>query len=554
MAKPVTVTFLGGLGEVGRNSTAIESDGHVIVIDFGLMFPDDSMPGVDVILPDDGYLRGRRDQIDALIITHGHEDHVGGVPHFLREFEAPLFGSALTMGIASHKVEEAGLSKRTSINVVKDGESRKIGPFQVEFLPITHSVPQSMCVVVHTSQGVLVHTGDFKLDFSPVDDRLTDLTRLGALGSDPGIRLLMADSTNADSPGHSESETSVGETLRRLFPELRGRRIIASCFASHLHRVQQIVDVAIDEGRTVFPLGRSMINNVRIARDLGVLDIPERHLRPIDQVGDHDPAKVCVLCTGSQGEQFAALSLMAKGEHRDIDVGQNDTVIMSSHPIPGNERPVFGVMNALVRRGAEVIHSGQDHVHTTGHAKREELRMIHAVTKPEYFCPIEGEYRMLRRHADLAIDMGLPENRTLVAVDGNQIVLSDKGVKLQKGVPHEYRYVHGNGENLDASVLSERLSLAAGGVVTVVVTVDLVTREIVGGPSVVSLGWATDGELADLVPALEKELARSLGGALSDKRADAAELERVARRAAGRFVSDRTRRRPPIVVLIQPAV
>ena len=272
-----------------------------------------------------------------------------------------------------------------------------------------------------------------------------------------------------------------------------------------------------------------MINNVRIALDLGVVDIPERHLRPIEEVSNHPPEKVCVLCTGSQGEQFAALSLMAKGEHRDIDIGENDTVIMSSHPIPGNERPVFAVMNALVRRGADVIHSGQDHVHTTGHAKRDELRILHSVTKPQYFCPIEGEFRMLRRHADLPLDMGQTEEKTLVAVNGNQIVMKDKAVELRKGVPHEYRYIHGNGENLDTAVLKERLDLAAGGVVSIVVTVDLETREIVAGPSVVSLGWATDAELGDLVPALEKQLRRSIGGALSDKDVDVGELKRIAR-------------------------
>ena len=554
MSSPVTVTFLGGLGEVGRNCTAIESDGKVLVIDFGLMFPDESMPGVDVILPDDRYLRERADSIEALIVTHGHEDHVGGVSHFLKEFEAPLYGSALTMGIASHKVGEAGLGSRTSINVVADGERRRIGPFDVEFLPITHSVPQSMCVVVHSKQGVLVHTGDFKLDFTPVDDRLTDLGRLGELSRDAGIRLLMADSTNADAPGFSASETTVGETLRRLFPELRGRRIIASCFASHLHRVQQIVDVAIDEGRVIFPLGRSMVNNIRIARDLGVLDLPERHVRSIEEVNDHDPAKVCVLCTGSQGEQFAALSLMAKGDHRDISIGDNDTVIMSSHPIPGNEHPVFVVMNALVRRGAEVIHSGQDHVHTTGHAKRDELRILQSIAKPEYFCPIEGEYRMLRRHADLAVDLGLADDHALVAVDGNQIVLTDHDVSLAKGVPHEYRYVHGNGEDLDTAVLGERLNLADGGVVVVSITVDMDARDIVAGPRIASRGWATDAELDELVPALEKELARSIGGALTDKSVDIDGLEQIARRATGRFVSNRTRRRPPILAVVQSTV
>jgi len=544
MAPPVTVTFLGGLGEVGRNCTCVEVDGKLLLIDFGVMFPDATMPGVDVILPNTEWLRERAGDVVGLVITHAHEDHVGGVPYFLREFEAPLFGSALTMGVAGHKVSEARLEGRTSLNVLADGERRKIGPFDVEVLPITHSVPQSLAVALHTPQGVLVHTGDFKIDHTPVDDRLTDLGRIGALASEPGIRMLMADSTNADSPGHSDSEALMGQTFRRLFPEVRERRLIVSCFASHLHRVQQIVDVAIDEGRLVFPLGRSMVNNIRIAKELGILDLPDRHLRSIDEVGDHDPGRVCVVCTGSQGEPNAALSLMARGDQADLTLGAGDVVVLSSHPIPGNEIPVYRIINALTRRGCEVIHDGHEHVHTTGHAKRDELRLLQSVARPQWFVPIEGEYRMLQRHADLATDMGLDPDRVIVAVDGEQLELTDDGVRCAGRIPAGYRYVDGLLDDLGPSVLEERRALSTAGYVSVTVVVSK-GRERLAPPEISTQGWVDTDKSADVLGLLEIEVSDAVDRALASG-GDLSDLERLVRRAAGRFVGNRTRRRPPI--------
>jgi len=547
---PVTITHLGGVGEVGRNCTAIEYEGRVIVIDFGLMFPDSSMPGVDVILPDDRYLLDHADSIDGLIITHAHEDHIGGVTHFLAKFETELYGSALTMGVAGHKVSEGRLDERTWLHPVADGETVKIGPFDVEFLPITHSVPGSNCIVVHSPQGVIVHTGDFKIDETPVDGRVTDLDRLRELSANPGVRLLMADSTNADLPGSSVSETEIGATLRDLFPGYRGRRVIASCFASHLHRVQQIADIAIAEGRTVFLVGRSMLNNVRIARDLGMLKIPERSLAPMDKINDYEPGQVCVICTGSQGEPQAVLARLAAGDHRDFSVGENDVVLLSSHPIPGNERSVFAVVNALVGRGAEVVHSGQVKVHTSGHAKRDELKVLHEAVSPEYFVPIEGELRMLRRHADLAIEEGLDADHAIVVSDGSQVVLDDNGVRLANQLPHRYRYVHGSGDLLDADVLADRRAMSEG-VVLATVTVNRSASRVLAGPTVVSKGWATQDELDKLVPALEADLSRAVGAVLSGDKAGIKEIERVLRRTTGRFVSHKTRRRPPIMALVQ---
>jgi ribonuclease J len=452
------------------------------------------------------------------------------------------------MGIAQLKVEEAGLRDRTSFTVVADGDRISIGGVDCEFLPITHSVPQSLAVAFHTPQGVIVHTGDFKLDYTPVDNRLTDLSRLGALGSDPGVRLLMADSTNADAPGHSESETTVGETLRHLFAEFRGRRVIAACFASHLHRVQQIADVALDEGRTVFPVGRSMVNNVRLARELGVLDIADRSIRAIDDVNDFAPEKICIICTGSQGEPMAALALMSLGTHHDITIESGDAVVMSSHPIPGNEAPVFDVINRLVRRGADVVHSGQDHVHVTGHAKRDELRTLQSVVRPEYFVPIEGEYRMLVRHAELAVDIGLESDHAIVAVNGDQVVLDDKGVGIGGQVPHRYRYVDGIVDDVSQQLLDDRALLAHEGFVAISVTIDR-KGHVVAGPHVESRGWVapqvSDHLLADVERAVSEAVER-----VSGERRDDSQLRRIVRRAAGSTVAEITRRRPVIVPMI----
>ncbi len=550
MTSPVTVTFLGGLGEVGRNCTVIEYEGRLIVIDFGLMFPSAVMPGVDVILPDDRYLQDRADRIDGLIITHAHEDHVGGVPYFFARYEAPLYGSALSMAIADHKLSEAGLGHMTSLNPVADGDTVKIGPFEVEFLPITHSVPQSMCIVVHTPQGVVVHTGDFKVDDTPIDNRLTDLRRLGALSEDPGIRLLLADSTNADSPGRSASESSIGETFRRLFPEYHDKRIIASCFASHLHRVQQLADVAIDQGRYVFPLGRSMVNNVRIARELGVLDIPERWIRPIDEVDSHPPEKVCVVCTGSQGEPMAALSLLAKGEQRTFGVGSDDMVLLTSSPIPGNERAVYSMIDALTRRGCEVVHSGMEHVHTSGHAKRDELRTFHNVVSPEWFIPIEGEFRMLRRHADLALDQGMDPDRVILALDGDQISLTDRSVTKKGSLPHQYRYVQGRVESLDDIVLADRMILSKGGFVNISLTVDPDKGRIVSRPAISTRGWITEPHFEELESDLEKAVTEAVTKALDKGAVQLQQIEKVVRRTTGKFVADRTGRRPAILAQV----
>ncbi len=551
-SSPVTVTFLGGLGDVGRNCTVVEQSGKLLVIDFGVMFGDPAiMPGVQYVLPDMGWLNSRARDIVGLVVTHGHEDHLGGVPHFLRNIEVPLYGSALSMALAEHKVTEARLADRTSFHVIGDGERRRIGPFDIEALPITHSVPQSLCIVLHTPVGALVHTGDFKIDPSPVDGRLTDLERLRTLG-DEGIALLMADSTNADRPGRSASETEIGATLRRLFSERADRRLIVSCFASHLHRVQQICDAAISEGRVVVPVGRSMVNNVRIARQLGVLDIAERSLFGAEHIGRLDPGELCIVCTGSQGEPGAALSQIASGAHSDVTSGADDTVILSSHPIPGNERSVFRMVSRLARQGAEVIHDGHEQVHTSGHAQRDELRELHQACRPRWFVPIEGEFHMLARHAGLAREMGMKAKRVLTLTDGAQITLKGNELQVRAGVAAPYHYVDGALDDLDTEVIGERLALTTG-FVHVTVVLDRKGR-LAAAPDVTSRGWLDVAKHADVVKALSDEIAQAVEQAVKGSRPspDTGEIERVTRRATGRFVGNRTRRRPAISATVIP--
>lgn len=552
MAEPVYITFLGGLGDIGRNCAVLETKGSLLLIDCGLMFPDNDMLGVDLVLPDFTWLLERSDQIEGVVLTHGHEDHIGALSYLLREASFPLFGSELTLGLARGRIEEAGLLGRTEFVTVADGERWEIGPFEVEFIPATHSVPQGLATAFHTPQGTILHSGDFKIDLTPVDGRLTDLGRIGAIAHDEGVRLLLCDSTNADQPGHARSETSVGKVLYNLLHEQEGRRVITACFASHIHRIQQLADAAISFDRVIAPLGRSMRRNITMAREMGLLTIPDRSLIDIEQVDRYEPGQVMVLCTGSQGEPMSALTLLSANENRWLKLSPQDTVIFSSHPIPGNEHAVTKVIDNLFRLGAEVIHSGVSDVHATGHAKAEELKLYHSIVRPEWFVPVHGEYHHLVAHGRIAETMGTPKDRVIVAEDGDRLVLDDDGLRLAGRVPSEYVYVHGTVGDVGTGVLRDRRILADDGVVAVIVCVDRGARRVVAGPEVATRGWIHEPEsgelLADLAQrvrsAVEKELA---GGA------DVPALARATRRAAGGFVSERTRRRPMIVpVILEP--
>jgi ribonuclease J len=551
MPGPVRITFLGGLGEIGRNCACLEVDRRILLLDVGLMFPELDMLGVDLVLPDFTFLRENADRVDGAIITHGHEDHMGGLSYLLREMSFPIYASELTLGLARNRIDEAGLLGQAELVPVFDGERRRIGPCDVEFIPVTHSVPHGFATAFHTPQGTILHSGDFKLDLTPVDGRLTDLGRIGALAAGDGIRLLLSDSTNAEEPGYARSETSIGRVLYHLFHQHEGRRIVIACFASHIHRVQQIADAAVAFGRKVATLGLSMKKNVRLARDMGLLRIPDHALVDIDDVRDLPPGEVCVISTGSQGEPMSALSLMAQRNNRWLEIDADDTVILSSHPIPGNEMNVSKVIDGLVRLGAEVVHSGVADVHASGHAKQEELKTLLSIVRPDWFVPVHGEYRHMVAHAKLARSMGVVgDNHVLVCTDGDQLLLDDDGLRVEGTVPAGYLYVDGIIGEVGHGVLRDRRVLAEEGVVVVVVTVDVATGAILTGPEVITRGWVYAPEAEPLLSECAEEVRHAVKESFAEGGTDIDALQKVVRRAAGKFVNESTKRRPMIVPVV----
>jgi ribonuclease J len=553
MAEPVSLSFLGGLGEIGRNCMVVEQEGQLLLIDCGLMFPDADMHGIDLVLPDFRFLRRHGDRIVGCVATHGHEDHVGGLSYLLRDLSFPIYGSALTLGLARNRIEEAGLLGRTELVTVADGERRRIGPFDVEFIPVTHSVPHAHAVALHTAQGVILHSGDFKLDLTPVDGRRTDLGRIGAIAARDGVRVLLADSTNAERPGHAPSEREVGAVLRAVFSAQAGRRIVTASFASHIHRIQQIVDAAIACGRVVATLGLSMRKNVRLARDLGLLRIPGERLVDIEEIERFAPHEVCVISTGSQGEPMSALALLASGSNRWLKITEHDTVVLSSHAIPGNEFNVNRVIDGLLRLGAEVVHTGVADVHATGHAQAEDLKMLLSLARPEWFVPIHGEYRHLVAHARLAELMEVPRHRVLVCDDGDVVTVADDGAAVTGRVPAGFLYVDGIVGDVGQGVLRDRRALAEEGVVVVVVAVDIESGKVITGPELITRGWVHAPEADALLDEAEARVASTVEAAFAAGTRDVESLEREVRQAVGRFVSERTRRRPIIVPVVMEA-
>jgi ribonuclease J len=549
----VRITFLGGLGEIGRNCACIEQDGRIMILDCGLMFPDAEMPGVDLVLPDFTYLRQNAERVEGCILTHGHEDHIGALGFLLRDLSFPIYGSALTLGLAKNRIEEAGMLGRTKLIPVTDGERRRIGPFDCEFIPVTHSVPHGFATAFHTPQGVILHSGDFKLDLTPVDGRVTDLARIGAIAKESGIRLLLADSTNAEEPGHTVSERSVGKVLRELFAANVGKRIITACFASHIHRVQQIADAAIANGRTIATLGRSMMKNVALAREMGLLHIPDGSLVDIEKIDQFEPGKVCVISTGSQGEPMSALSLMAAGENKWLKLTEDDVVILSAHAIPGNEYSVNKVIDGLYRLGAEVVHSGVADVHVTGHAMAGELKTLLSIAKPEHFIPVHGEFRHLTHHARLAMEMGVATANVLLAEDGDVVELTEKGLDFVDSVPSGYLYVDGIVGDVGHGVLRDRKVLAEEGVIVVVVAVDATSGEILTGPEIITRGWVHAPEAEDLLEEARQRVTEALEHSTDAGNLDFDTLKRQIRQALGRFVNEKTKRRPMIVPVVMEA-
>jgi ribonuclease J len=447
-------------------------------------------------------------------------------------------------------VEEAGLADRATFVEVQDGEKRTVGPFEVEFIPVTHSVPHGFATAFHTPQGIILHSGDFKLDLQPVDGRRTDLARIGQLAQDPGIRLLLSDSTNAEEPGFTASESSVGATLRRVFLARPGRRIIVACFASHVHRIQQIIDAAAASGRRVATLGRSMSKNVELASRLGILTVPDGLLIDVEEIEKLDPGSVCVISTGSQGEPMSALSLLASGDNRRLIIQNDDVVIISAHPIPGNEWSVGRVIDDLHRRGAEVVHSGAEAVHVSGHARQGELQTLIAVAKPDAFVPVHGEYRHMVHHARLARAMGIRQDQVLLCEDGDAVALDARGIRHDGRVPAGYVYVDGTVGDIGQGVLRDRRVLSEEGVVMVVATVDLHLGQLTGEPLIATRGWVHAPEAEELLGEASEVVAKALTQAMFDGARDVEVLSHHARKALGRLVTERTRRRPMIVPVI----
>ena len=548
----VRIVFLGGLGEIGRNCFCLEVDGRILVVDCGIMFPDADMPGIDLVLPDFTYLRDNADRVEAVLLTHAHEDHAGGLAFLLRDISVPIYGSALSLALARNRIEEAGMLDRTEMITVEDGERRRIGPIDCQFVPVTHSVPHGFAVAFFTPEGTIIHTGDFKLDLTPVDGRHTDLALLGELARrDGGIRLLLSDSTNAERPGFTPSESTVGTAMRALFREHPDKRFIIASFASHLHRVEQVAQAAIAHGRKVAFVGRSMLQNMSMGRERGFIDVPTSAVIDIEETAKYPPGEVCIICTGSQGEPMSALSLMAAHEHKHVKVSPDDVVVISAHAIPGNESNVSRVIDSMYRAGAEVVHDKTSPVHVSGHASQEELKFVLSLLSPEWFVPVHGEYRHLVNHARLAQDVGVRKDHVLVCEDGDVVTLGSEGAEVERrAVPAGYMYVDGIVGDVSRGVLRDRRMLSEEGVVVVIVTVAASTGEIVTGPEIVTRGWVYAPEAEDLIEDAKQVVRDSIAAAAVEGATDFETMRRHCRKSLARFIDERTRRRPAVIPVV----
>ena len=543
--EPLRVTALGGLGEIGRNMTVFEFGGKILVVDCGVLFPEDHQPGVDVILPDFAYIQSRLDDVVGIVLTHGHEDHIGGVPYLLKQrADIPLIGSALTLSFITAKLAEHRITP-TSITV-EAGDTRAFGPFDLEFLAVNHSIPDSLAVVIRTPAGSVLHTGDFKMDQFPLDNRLTDLPGFARLG-DEGLDLLLIDSTNADVPGFTTSERELAPAIEEVF-RAAPRRVIVSSFASHVHRIQQVIDTAHVSGRKIAFVGRSMVRNMQLAKDLGYLTIPDGLVVDLRELGRMAPNKVCLICTGSQGEPMAALARMAAGDHI-IKVGEDDTVLMASSLIPGNENAIYGVINGLTDLGARVVHKGNAKVHVSGHASAGELVYCFNILRPANVMPVHGEARHLRANADLAIRTGIDPERVLVARNGSHIELLGGKASIVGSTTVDLVYVDGQTVGtLTESSLAERRTLSEQGVVTVVAIVDLDTGGLAEPPDFITRGFPDD-RVEIFAPAVEL-IEQALIQARERKVTDPVLLEQVVGDVVRQFTRRRLRRTPIVVPVV----
>lgn len=539
---------LGGLGEIGKNMTAIRYQDCIVIIDAGLMFPEEELLGIDVVIPDISYLVENRDKVRAILLTHGHEDHVGALPYVLRELNVPVYGSKLTLGIVAGKLSETNL-QHARLNVVKPRDCVDIGPLTVEFIRVSHSIPDSMGIAIHTPLGIILHTGDIKLDQTPVDGEVVDFRKLSELG-EKGVLVMLSDSTNADRPGFTMSEKVVGNTFDDLFGKCEGR-IIVTTFASNVHRIQQVISTAHKYGRKVAVVGRSMINNVQISSELGYINIPEGILVEVEDIGQLPPDKVVIVTTGSQGEPMSALTRMATADHRHVGIVPGDTVIISATPIPGNEKLVAKTIDLLYRQGAEVIYDKSMGVHVSGHASQEELKIILNLIRPRYFIPVHGEYRHLMKHSRLAESLGIPRSNIFVVENGQIVEVTNEQACIAGKVTAGKVLVDGLGVgDVGNIVLRDRRQLAQDGIIIVVVTINREAGEIVAGPDIVSRGFVYVRESEALIEESREKVREVLEICIKKNVMEWAVIKSQVREKLSRYLNERTGRRPMILPII----
>lgn len=540
---------LGGLGEIGKNITAIEYEDEIIVIDCGISFPDEDMYGIDLVIPDIKYLLDNKDKVKGLFLTHGHEDHIGAIPYILKQINMPVYGTKLTIGLVESKLKEHDMLSKTNLIPISPGESIKLNKLIIEFIRVTHSIAESCALAIHTPIGIVLHTGDFKIDYTPIDGKVMDLNRIAQLGQE-GILLLMADSTNVERAGHSLSEKIIGETLNRIISNANGRVIVAT-FASNIHRMQQIADASMMYNRKIVFSGRSMENISNVAMDLGYLHIPEESIVGIEDLNRYPSDKITIITTGSQGEPMAGLSRIAYGSHRHISIEQDDLFIISASPIPGNDKLVSRVINQLYRKGVEVIYEDLEDIHVSGHAYKEEFKLIHTLVKPKYFMPVHGEYRHLKHHSDLALKLGMDKSNVFTLETGQVLEISqDKAIATEK-VHTGVVFVDGIGVgDVGNIVLRDRRDLARDGMVTIVVAINKETYSIVSGPDIITRGFIYARESEGLIKKIKDVAKEEIEICLENNIIEWQVLKSGVRKSVEQLLYHKTKRRPSVFPII----
>lgn len=545
----VKIIPLGGVGEIGKNITAIEVNNEIIVVDCGVAFPDEEMYGVDLIIPDITYLLQNKDKVKGFFITHGHEDHIGAIPYILKQLNVPIYGTKLALAIIENKLREHDLVETSNLISVDPGSKVELESVSVEFIQSTHSIAESCCLAIKTPVGVIFHTGDFKIDLTPIDDKVIDIDRISTIGKE-GVILLMADSTNVERSGYTMSEKSIGNTFNRIFRGAKGRIIVAT-FASNIHRMQQIINASIENNRRVAFSGRSMENISKVAFDLGYLNIPEGMLIEIDDINNYSNENITIITTGSQGEPMAALARIAFGNHRKIKIESDDLFIISASPIPGNDKLISKVINQLFKKGVDVIYEDLEEVHVSGHAYREELKLMHRLIKPKYFMPVHGEYRHLKHHKDLAIGLGMESKDIFMLDRGEVLEINDSSARISGKVTTGTVLVDGLGVgDVGTLVLRDRKHLAQDGLVNIVVTIEKESYSIIAGPDIITRGFVYVKESEDLIKELKQIATDELQNCLDDKILEWYLIKTNVKKALERYIYDKTKRRPTIIPII----